>query len=353
MSEIVFSIIHLVRKQNNLIYKIDKVFKKIYKIEFKKYLNCFKLISSIYYKNNNVYNNLFVLKNKKKEISLMTEKQLKPINKKKNDYNSCEGKTIDCSNINEAKKDKKRIALFILKSKSLDNNNIKDIKDMISKFNNKEIDIKNNNNNNSILYDSSTKNIVHNDKYFLKPIKLNSSRNFVNSRYHNASNSNINNSNYISSNYIEMTNKLKSLNFSSIDIKKNESMQGLNLKDCINDNSSKKLKKNFKVNSCINLFDCNSNINNISKYKNNILNSFRKNFEAKEENDIQLHENNDSSNKNEIKFYLSNKKENIPKSNNKKGLSFKKKETRNVFENINKYYGNVNDIIIKLPKIKK
>ena len=348
-SEIVFSIIYLVRKQNNLIYKIDKIFKKIYKIEFKKYLNCLKTISSIYYKNNNVYNNLFVLNNKKKEISLMTEKQLKPINKKKNDYNSCEGKTIDCSNVNDSKKDKKRIALFILKSKSLDNNNIKDIKDMISKLNNKEIDIKNNNNNNSIFCDSSTKNIGHNDKYFLKPIKLNSSRNFVNSRYHNASNSNINNSNCI-----EMNNKLKSLNFSSIDIKKNESMKGLNLKECINDNSSKKLTKKFKVNnSCINLLDFNSNNNNISKYRNSIINSFRKNFEAKKENDIQLHDNNDSSNKKEIKFYLSNKKKDIIKSNDKKGLNFKKKETRNVFENINKIYSNVNDIIIKLPKIKK
>ena len=364
MSEIIFSIIYLVRKQNNLMYKIEKIFKKIYKIELKKYLNCLKVISSIYYKNDNIYNNLFVLNNKKKEITLITEKQLKPINKRKDNYNSCERKTIENSYVNDTNNDKKRFALFLSKSKSLDNNT-KEIREMIAQLNKKEKDLKdikdikdmkdisNNNIDNSIFHDSSTKNMKSNDKSFLKPIKFNSSRNFINSRYNNASNANINNSNYIISSNNEINNKLRSSNFSTIEIKRNDSMNVLHLKDLTNDNSSKKLHENIKVSSSINLLNINSNLNSISKYRNNLINSFRKNFEVKDENNIHLLDNKDSSNKNELRFYLNNKNKDIYKQNNKNRLSYKKRETRNIFENVYRANSNINDIIVKLPRIKK
>ena len=130
-------------------------------------------------------------------------------------------------------------------------------------------------------------------------------------------------------------------------------MNLLNLKDLTNDNSSKKLHENIKVSSSINLLNINPSLNNISKYRNNLINSFRKNFEVKDENNIHLLDNKDSSNKNELRFYLKNKNKDIYKQNNKNRLSYKKRETRNIFENIYKANSNINDIIVKLPRIKK
>ena len=77
ISEIVFSIIYLVRKRNNLIYHIEKYFSKIYNIELKKYLNCIKNISSIYYKNDAANNNLFVANDERKDSLINSEKKIR------------------------------------------------------------------------------------------------------------------------------------------------------------------------------------------------------------------------------------------------------------------------------------
>lgn len=369
MSEIVFSIIYLVRKQNNLMYNMEKIFKKIYKIELNKYLNCIKLISSLYYKNEKIYHNLFSLNDERKEIMFITEKKLKPIFKKKefnnSIYNSYDGKEIDHTNLklNASNQDPKKISLFLAKSKSLDNNNIKEIKNKLNQLDIKEEIEKENyncNKNNSVLFESSHfKKNINMDKSFLKPSKVNSSRNYANSRYINFFN------NYsilsINNNY-EINNKIHSMNFSSIDINKNESKYVYNHRDFINENNnSKKPIINLnKVNSCKNLFESNSSINNISRYNINLINSFKNSFEIKDEynnNQIQdNHDNNNSSNKKDFNYYLNDniKKDiNYKKPNIRIRLSFKKDEKRNIFKNINKIYNNINEDNIKLPLIKK
>ena len=363
LSEIVFSIIHLVRKQNNLIYKIEKYFSKIYNIELKEYLNCIKHISSIYYKNENLSNNLLSLKDKrKKKIIMIKEKNYKydddienidnnQLLKEKFNKNENEKASVSCLyDSGEINKINKKIfnnnssimsnPFNFSKSKSLDNKII----DLLKEKNRENLNKKN-----SILIENSINpNNKDKDKVILKPIKqsiFNSSRNLDNSRYNNISNNNSSISTYNNSkNNNELKNKFykNSSYFSSIDINKSASKYLYYLRDSINSNNSKNnsilyLNKNK---SCNNIFELNPKINN-----KKLINSFKKSFEIKDKTN-----NNELSVKNKLNYYInSNIKNN--ETNNEENKNIKGKN--NIFQIIKKIYNNINKDNIKLPLIKK
>ena len=371
MSDIAFSIIYLVRKKNNLIYNIEKYFNKIYNIELKKYLNCIRHISSQSFKTEKIYNNLFALNDERKNYLFISQKEFKNDknneNEKNNEYSDTK-KSLKLilkkredkieHYLNEGNENNnnisgfKKMNLFLLpKSKSLDNNNIRDIK---RAFKEKE----SNNENNTILFESSiVPKVKNSDKEILTSFKFNpsnSSRNNINSRYKNVSNNSSISTHNNSNNNNEMKNKLykNSSNFSGQDINKNESKYIYYIKDGIISNYSKNNIKDLnKVRSCKDIFESISNNYNINnnhlKYNKNSFNNFRKSFEMKNDIKHKFLENNDSLAAKQLNYYLKN--------NNKKNEEDINKEgKRNIFKYVNKMYNNINkDNNIKLPLIRK
>ena len=351
ISEIVFSIIYLVRKQNNLIYNIEKYFNKIYNIELKKYLNCIKNISSVYYKNDIIYHN--ILANQNKNL-------LKPIYKKiesEKMINSYDEKEIS-NNINKnniRNSYLKKNTGFIPKSKSLDINDTIRIKNILNEKN-KEIMIENINKNNSILNEnSSIHNIQNNERNSYKPLKLkklNYPNNIVNSRYKNSSNNNISISSYNNNNNNYEKNKLdkNSLVFSSVDLNKIESKYLHYLGENKNSNILKnnQAKNLNKVKSCNNLIESNKIMTKIPKYNENPINNIKKYLQLKNEDNSQLFNENEISVKMKLNYCLNNKINNI---NNEKHLNEEGKKSN--IKIINKMYENKNKGKFKLPLIKK
>ena len=370
MSEIVFSIIYLVRKQNNLIYNIGKIFNKIYNIELKNYINCIKYISSIYYKNENISNNLFLINDERKKYLLKNQKDsinedkkvesmiienknpLNPIDKKNenekiivsNSYNNNEICNNICQNIH-SNNNMKKIPFPFSKSKSLDIKEIKKLENIFKKKSKENL-----NNKNSILFESSCiPKIKDIEKSSLKPIKLNIlrySRNLSNYRYKNAINNNSSISTFHNSNNNEIKNKLtkNSSNISSMNINKRNSNNLYYIKDNSNNNNSQNTNiKINKVNSCKNILDQKSyfNFNNASKYNKNLINSFRKSLLNKSELNNQFYE--DLSAKVRLDYFLNKKNENNKSKEGKK----------NIDKIINQMYDNINKGKIKLPLIKK
>ena len=346
MTEIIFSIINLVRKHNNLVFNIKKYFSKIYNIELKDYLNCIKHISSLYYKNDNSPNNLIVLKNPQNKKYLF-------INEKKYQYDDIDIENIDnkqllkekfkknenekvsflnlydsgkMKNINKIMNIKSLMKnpLNFSKNKSLDNNNIK----MIDLFKEKE-------KSNSILFESSNIPILKEkvDKIVLKPLRKNdllSSRN-INTRYKNISNNSSISSYNNSKNNNELKNKLYK-NVNSININKSESKYLYNLRDSINNLNSKSnnIIKINKNKSCNDLLIPNQKFNN-----KKLINNIKKSFEIKDNIN-----NNELSYKNKLNYYLNANNKNNEKSN--------EEYKDNIFQIMNKIKDN-----IKLPLIKK
>lgn len=346
MTEIIFSIINLVRKHNNLVFNIKKYFSKIYNIELKDYLNCIKHISSLYYKNDNSPNNLIVLKNPQNKKYLF-------INEKKYQYDDIDIENIDnkqllkekfkknenekvsflnlydsgkMKNINKIMNIKSLMKnpLNFSKNKSLDNNNIK----MIDLFKEKE-------KSNSILFESSNIPILKEkvDKIVLKPLRKNdllSSRN-INTRYKNISNNSSISSYNNSKNNNELKNKLYK-NVNSININKSESKYLYNLRDSINNLNSKSnnIIKINKNKSCNDLMVPNPKFNN-----KKLINNIKKSFEIKDNIN-----NNELSYKNKLNYYLNANNKNNEKSN--------EEYKDNIFQIMNKIKDN-----IKLPLIKK
>ena len=371
MSEIIFSIIYLVRKQNNLIYNIEKYFNKIYSIELKKYLNCIKHISSKYYKNENIHNNLFVLNDERKNYLFISHKDFKNEINNENEKNIDNYKTkkslklfsqkreskIESCLVEEKEKNNnikdymKKTSFLLPKSKSLDAHNIKEIQKVLKE---KESTSQNEN---SIFLESSIVPKIKNLEKEIIPFKLNSSvssRNYINSRYKNVSNNNstISTHNNSNNNINEIKNKLNknSSNLSIRDINKNESKYLYYLKDSINSNNSKNNIKDLnKVRSCNNIFESNYYINyknnNFLRYNKNSFNNFRKSYDKKNEIKHKFLENDSSASKHF--YYLKN--------NNKQNEEDKDKEgKRNIFKYVNKMYNNINkDNSIKLPLIRK
>ena len=355
INQIVFSIIYIIRKQNNLVYNIEKNFQKIYNIELKKYLNCIKYISSIYYKNENISNNFFLLNDDRKKVLF--------INDKKSEDDKVENLNFDSKNIlnfinnqNENKKlklnDSKEINIkinmkknpFIFsKSKSLDLSDIKKIKNKFNENSKENID-------NLILLESEAiHKLKENDKNILKPINLNflhNSRNLGNLRYknvfsnnNNSSISTYNNSNNNNNDIKIKTNK-NSSNHSSVDINKNEYKYLNYLKDSLNSVNSLNThnKKIFKVKSCQNIFEDNTNV---SKSNHNLINSFRKNYLNKSDIKVKLFNDKEIHSKLKLNYNFNNKNNNEHNINN---------EENNIFKIINKLKDNSK---IKLPIIKK
>ena len=232
MSEIVFSIIYIVRKRNNLIYNIEKYYSKIYNIELKKYLKCIKNIASIFYKNDAVNNNLFVSNEERKNNLINSEKKmrfdindseindykktLKPIfqklsNDKIHISSSYDGKS-DCNkNINSYNRNK--FSFLSSKSKSINN------------INNSQEKIQNPYNVKIFQYNIKEKD---KDKNKLKSIVWKPSRNFINIRYKNVSNNNSSISTHNNSNNNnEIKNKLykNNSNLSSVDVNRSSIQQ--------------------------------------------------------------------------------------------------------------------------------
>ena len=387
MSEIVLSIISLVRKQNNLIFNIDKYFAKIYNIELKKYFNCIKHISSIYYKNENVCNNLFVLNDERKEFLLSNKSEkkfkfdindneingykriLKPIFKKINNTkfyisNSCDGRTLSNKNLESYdKKNKISILSSKPKSKSIIINQDKNdtpYNVKIFQYNIKEKDKEIVKKNNSIVFDCSIINKnLNNDKPILKPLNpnlLKSSRNFINMRYKNVSNNNSSISTHNNSNNNEVKNKLikNSSNVNSVDINRASTKYLYSLRDSTNSNNSNNL---IKVSSSNNLLESLSNINNISNSIKLSNNDLRKSFEIQNKIKNTMAESNDLSGKKEINYYFNNSNRNNEfnirnKQNIRIKLNKNKDSKKNLFKLNNKIY-NINEGNIKLPLIKK
>ena len=389
MSEIIFSIIYLVRKKNNLIYNIEKYFTKIYGIELKKYINCIKHISSIYYKSENIYKNIFVFNEERKEFLLNnnSEKKFKfdinnnNINEYKNIFKPIFKRNIrSFSNKNLNSYDNKnKISFLPSKSKSnsiiinqeKNNNpcnikifqyNIKEKEKEKEKEKDKEKEKENLNKNNSIFdYPIINKNIT-NDKIILKPLKhkiYQSSRNFINIRYKSISNTNSTISTYNNSNNNnnEIKNKLikNSSIISNIDINRHSIKHFSSLRDSINSNNSK--NNLIKVSSSNNLLESISNLNNISNSIKLSNDDIRKSFELQNKNKNKLIESNELTGKKEINYNYYN-------SNNKKDFNIRNKQNirininlnkvckKNLFKLNNKIF-NINEGNIKLPLIKK
>ena len=360
ISEIVFSIIYLVRKQNNLIYNIEKYFNKIYNIEIKKYLSCIKYIASIYYKNDIINHNIFSLNEERKKILNNNQNKtlLKPIHKKMenekmiNSYDSIEiNNNINHNNIRN--RNSKKMPSFIPKSKSLDFNDSINMKGMLNDKN-KDMINENINENKAILNESSiVPNIQDIERNSYKPIKLNKlnySKNIVNSRYKNSSNNIISISSYNNKNNEKNNLNKNSIFFSSIDLNKIESKYLHYIGDIKNNNIHKNnINKNFyKIKSCNNLLESNEIKNKISKYNENSINNIKKLLQIKNDNNSQLFNENEVSVKMKLNYCLNNKINNI---NNEKYLNEEGKKSN--FKIINKMHDNVNKGKIKLPLIKK
>ena len=405
MSEIVFSIIYIVRKRNNLIYNIEKYYSKIYNIELKKYLKCIKNIASIFYKNDAVNNNLFVSNEERKNNLINSEKKmrfdindseindykktLKPIfqklsNDKIHISSSYDGKS-DCNkNINSYNRNK----FSFLSSKSKSINNINNSQEKIQnpynvkifQYNIKEKD-KDKNKNNSILYDCSLINKNKNisiDKIMLKPLKSivwKPSRNFINIRYKNVSNNNSSISTHNNSNNNnEIKNKLykNNSNLSSVDVNRSSIKNLYCSKDSINSNNSRNNGNGseasgggnipiglVKVSSSNNLLASNYNLNSISINIKKSSNNLRKSFEIQNKIKNQMIDSNELSGKKELINYLNNNSTrkndfNINNENNLRiKLKFNKERKNNLFKLSNKLNNNINERNIKLPLIKK
>ena len=401
ISEIVFSIIYLVRKRNNLIYNIEKYFSKIYNIELKKYLNCIKNIASIYCKNDAINNNLFVANEERKNSLINSEKKirfdindseineykktLKPIFQKLSSEkihisSSYDGK-CDCNkNVDSYNRNK----LSFLSSKSKSINNINNSQEKIQNPYNVKIfqySIKEKDKNNSILYDCSLINKNKNisiDKTMLKPLKsivLKPSRNFINIRYKNISNNNSSISTHNNSNNNnEIKNKLykNNSNLSSVDIHRSSIKNLYCSKDSLNSNNSRNNGNGsegngggnihlnlIKVSSSNNLLASNYNLNSISINIKKSSNNLRKSFEIQNNIKNQMIESNELSGRKELFNYLNNNSTrkndfNINNENNLRiKLKFNKERKNNLFKLSNKLNNNINERYIKLPLIKK
>lgn len=362
ISQIVFSIIYLVRKQNNLLYNIEKDFHKLYDIELKKYLNCIKYISSIYYKNEKITNNKFILKDDRKNVFINDKKNDDIINDNKNidvknilnpinnlnknkeifEMKSYDSKEVDKNIFKNINRTIKQIPFSFSKSKSLDFCEVKKLKNIINEKQQKE-NIKKDN---SILLESSDiPKIRESNKNTLKPIKLRYSRNLENLRYKNILN--INNScvssynNIINNNELENKTNKNSSNNSSIDIHQYESKYLNYFKESMNNNNSLNNNKIIKVKSCKNIFEDEFNLSKLNK---NSINSFRKSYLHKSEINTKLFYDEESSSKLRKNYNFKNMNNNEENMNQGKA--------NNILKIINKIYDNVNKNKVKLPIIK-
>ena len=166
-TEIIFSIIYLMRKEFNFNLNIDKYFHKMYGIEMKSYSKCIKDIALLFYKNddNIIISQIFDIKEVKEEINLSgDDEEVKKKCKKQNfepsflqSKNSHNSVNIYPNNKDSNKTDfsKKVVILPQQQSKKIENYNHK---------------------NENLRKLGNFKNVMQNDKKnFLLPIKLCSS----------------------------------------------------------------------------------------------------------------------------------------------------------------------------------
>ena len=361
ISQIVFSIVYLVRKQNNLIYNIEKNFKKIYNIELKKYLNCIKYISSIYYKNENFSTNLnnkfIIFEDIKKDIFINDKKidndknntknndfknVLNPIhnlkeNQKMIEMKSYDSKKMDKDIFKNINRNIKQIPFSFSRSESLDLIKINNLKNLLNEKSKDNI-----NKNNSILLESSVNTKIKEiEKYTLKPIKLHYSKNSENLRYKNIL-YDINTYKHIHNNEIKNKNNRNPSNYNSIEINQNKSKYLNFLKDSSNFNNSLKNNKIVKVKSCENIFKGQIDL---SKFNRNSINSFRKSCLYKREINSKFLIDKEPSSKLRMSYNFTKKNNNINEENTNK-------EENNIIKSIYKINDNVNKNKVKLPIIK-
>ena len=369
LSEIVFSIVYLVRKKNNIIYNTEKLFQKLYNIELKKYLNCINHISSIFYKGETINNKILVLKDDIKDNTNNNAKKLKfdvdnnfketlkdiPL-KKENEKTS--NSSLHENNI-------KSIAFSSSKDKTLKSTKNIIIKGQLSNKimsqNIKEPNIDNKNKNNSLIFDCPI-NRKNSEKFKLKPLKLgmlNSTKNLFNSKFEiDSHNNNIriinSNNEIIKIVYKSPSNKITKLN-------KNLSKYVDYLRGTIKNNNFKNKKLNNIKSSSYILESNSKNNNNISNNKNTI-NIFKMKREIKNDLDEQFLDDIKSARIKKIHYSSINATKNksiiqddLNGNNNRRKLRFgsnlNKEGKSNIFKIVNKIYKNLDKGNIKLPLI--
>ena len=368
-TEIIFSIIFLVRKDSNLNLNIDKYFHKMYGIEMKSYSKCIKTIASFFYKNDN---NIIISQNKDKKEEILNIKDINEglnlsddgaaknkLKMKNFDPSFCQNKNLYNSedtllNTNDRYKINCSKKVPILSKKQLEK---------IEEYNKNKIEniiklrnfqnVMKNDKKNLLLpinlcssYDKSLKNNNNNNKIFLKPVNSTSVINI-----NNNNNKNQNKRYYLDNcnrNSDIKTNNISSI-FNNINSSKNSFLNSnssfVNLNKIININKQFSSNKNIfiipKENSLVLGQSLSNDKNNIKKLfysrelrrrsqsEKNIFNSInsKDNFNSLNKKKIDLCDSN-----RDISSKSNNKLFNVD--NNKKNSLFKKSLKLPLIKNI-------------------